>query len=1061
MKKTLLLWLFGLLLTAQVFAQNRSISGTVKDATTGEALIGVNVTGKGTTIGTVTDIDGKYTLELPKDVTTLLFSYIGYTNLEKPINALKIDASMALEGKELEELVVTAFGIKKEEKALTYSTQKLAGSQIDKARETNIVNSLSGRIAGVQVTSSSGAPGASSRLILRGGSSITGNNQPLYVIDGIPIDNKSYQDAGQGAGSGGGFDMPSGIGSMNADDIEDITILKGAKASALYGIRAGNGVVLITTKKGKSFKDNKPVGVTINTSLTFDRPLILPDYQNSYGQGYNKDHFDFVTAEGQDESWGPPLDKGLEYVQWNSYTVGGKPLPWVSHPDNVKSIMNLGVTWNNSVALDGATDRFSYRLSFGNNNQKGMIPNTDFNRYTVGLNASAILTKGLTTEFSLNYIKEKSGNLPTVGYGSDNFFLQATLFTGRNVDFAALRDWRNLPIYNGDPTFASYGYAPINWNNLFENNPFWVLDNNLNTYNKDRLIGNILLRYELHKYVTMQVRTGVDFHSSFSTERKAKGTAASAGVTYTDGFYREVHRNYYEQNTDALITYNQDFFKDRFNVNLSAGGSLQQQNYRYLRAEISKLEIPGLYTLTNLKSGAASVYDNRIETSKLNGVFGTAGVSWDRWLYVDGTIRNDWSSRLPVKNNKFLSWSIGGSMVLSELIKKNQDALSLLKIRGNYSSVGSFGALDPYRINQTYSINSVKFGTSTLVFTPRVLSNPNLKAERSNEWSIGLAAAFYKNRFRIDAEYYDKTTKDLLLNVTVPSSTGYNTVWSNLGKIRNRGVELTFGATLLDKKDYKIDLDFNWAKNQNRVLSLGGFDSYILGGQWDMTLEARAGQPYGLIVGHAYKRSPDGQIVYKDGKPETQTEKQILGNIQPKWTGGVNLGVYIKGFSISTLFDMKWGGNIHSMTYIFGRQSGVLEETLIGRETGLVADGVKNIGTDNNPQYVPNDVVVSAFEYNRAAFNATGITEGGVFDASYIKWRQLTVGYDVPKKAFKSTKLESLGFAIVARNILILYKKAPHIDPESAFSSENGDQGQEAGQLPAARSIGFNVNIKF
>ena len=1057
MKKTLLLWLFGLLLTAQVFAQNRSLSGTVKDATTGEALIGVNVTGKGTTIGTVTDIDGKYTLELPKDVTTLLFSYIGYTNLEKPINALKIDASMSVEGQELEEVVIGALGIKKEEKTITYSSQKVSGESLTKAREANLVNQLSGKISGVQVTSSNGAPGASSRLIIRGASSLTGSNQPLYVVDGIPIDNRSFS-GGSSGNPQGSFDTPNGVNAISADDIEDVQVLKGSAASALYGVRAANGVILITTKKGK-VNDKKPVGVEMNTSVEFQRPFIIPDFQNSYGQGPSKDFFDWGIegdADGSvDESWGPPLDKGLEFIQWDSYKNGGKATPWVSHPDNIKNLYNLGVTWNNSIALSGGSDKGTFRLSFSNLNQKGIIYNTDYNRYTVGLNSSFNLTDNLTASFGVTYSKEKSDNLPTVGYSAENF-VQQTIWSGRNVDFQALRDWRNLPLVEGDR--PAYG-TPYNWNTQFQNNPFWVLDNNLNGFNKDRLIGNIQLNYKIHKYISMTVRSGVDFYSSLTTEQKAIYTNESI-----DGFYRERHRRFYEINTDALLSYNQSFLKnDRLSLSLNIGGNLMQSRFRNIFGTVNALELPNLYTLTNVKSGQTADLTNTITNSNLNTIRSFGEISWDRWVYANFTVTNDWASVLPKDNNSFLSYSVGSSLVLSELIKKKQDILSFLKVRGSYASVGNFGALDPYRIQQNYAINSLgsTFG-SIFIGDPSALNNPNLKPERSNEWEIGVDLRLYKNMFRINMAYYDKKSKDLLLAVPVSAGTGYTTAWQNIASMRNRGVELQFGATLVDKKGYKVDLDFNWAKNKNTVVDIDGTSdgALILGGQWDMTLEAVTGQPYGLIRGKGFERAPDGQIIYENGFPVINPEKQNFGSIQPKWTGGAGLTVTLKGVTISTLFDMKWGGNVHSMTYSWGRYAGTLAESLAGRETGIVGDGVVNIGTDDEPEYVPNDIVVSAKAYNQNVYG-NNTTENGVFDASYVKWRRLYVGYTLPAKALKAIKLQEVSFGIVGSNLLMVYRKAPHIDPETGFSDVNGEQGQEFGQLPSTRSIGFNFNFKF
>jgi TonB-linked SusC/RagA family outer membrane protein len=807
MKRALALWILGLIVSAQVFAQTRNLSGKVTDAATGEALIGVNVTGKGTTTGTVTDIDGNYTLEMPKEVTTLTFSYVGYTTIEKPITSLTINASMAADQQIIDEVIVTALGIKKEEKSVTYNAQKIGGSDMDKARENNLVNSLAGRVAGAQITNSSGSVGSSTRIILRGASSLTGNNQPLFVVNGVPIDNSSYSNASSGGGSGS-FDMPNGIASINQDDIENVTILPSAKASALYGVRAANGVILITTKKGKA-GENKVIGVDLNTSLTFETPFRLPDYQNSYGQGTNSTSFNFGTGNvgsdgGTDESWGPALDKGLEFVQWNSYTVGGKPLPWVSRPDNVKNIFQKGTTWNNSIALYGANEKGDFRLSFGNLNQKGMIFNTDFNRYTVGLSASYKLTENLIPSFSLNYSKEKSNNLPYSGYASDNIMSQL-VWTGRNVDFSALKDWRNLPL---TPESLPVAGTPLNWNMSFNNNPFWILENNLNKYNRDRIIGNIQLLYNITDNFSLRVLSGIDFYSIYTTEQKGIGS-----YDWLDGFYEEFHTRFYELNNELLLSYNKKFVNNKLGISLNASGNMMQQRSKSILGRLTALELPNLYNLGNAKSGSTPIVNSTISESNLNTIRGFGELSWDSWLYADFSVTNDWSSRLPIKNNSFLSYSAGMSFVPSELLK-SQKVLSYLKIRGGYASVGNFGALVPYRIVQTYDIREeVPFG-SILISDPATLNNPKLKPERTNEWEVGLDLKLFQNRIGLSASYYDKKSKDLLLAVQTSAGSGYTTAWQNAAGLRNRGVELQFNAGLLDKKDYKINFFLNWAKNK-------------------------------------------------------------------------------------------------------------------------------------------------------------------------------------------------------------------------------------------------------
>jgi len=1052
MKRIFSLWLLGMMfIIGQVYGQGRTVSGTVTDATTGDPLIGVNVMVKGTTTGTASDMDGNYSIQVPDANAVLEFSYVGYVTIERQANSNVINISLSEDAEMLDEVVVTALGVTKAEKAITYNSQVVKGDDMNKARENNIVNSLAGKIAGAQITNSSGAPGASTRIVLRGASSLTGNNQPLFVVDGVPIDNTNWGDAT----ASGGVDLPNGISSINADDIENVTVLAGAKAAALYGVRASNGVILITTKKGGFTNSSKSqIGVEMNTSLTFETPFRLPSFQNSYGQGPNNTFFDWDQGNGDgsvDESWGPPLDKGLEFIQWNSYTNGGKPMPWVSQPNNIRDLYELGLTWNNSVALTGASDKSTFRLSFGNLNQKGMVYNTDYNRYTVGLNSTYKLTDKLVPGFSLNYVKEKSENLPQMGYASENF-VQQTIWSGRNVDFNALKDWRNLPLA---PEGSAAAGTPINWNVLYQNNPFWVLDNNLNGFDKDRIIGNANITYNINDHFMLKAMTGTDFYSLNTTTQKAVGSNENI-----DGYYSEAQRRFYEMNSSLLATYNQNFLDNRLGVSLATSGNLMQQRYNALIGTANALEVPGVYNLSNIKSGSSPVVESRIEKNNLNTIRGTAEFSWDSWIYVDGSVTNDWSSRLPVENNSFLSYSVGASFVPSKFLKK-QDKLSFVKINGAYSSVGGFGALVPYRTSQTYDIRQDIPFTTLLMSDPASLNNPNLKPERTNEWEIGGEIKLFNGRIGVKGTYYNKTSKDLLLQVQTSAASGYSTAWKNAGTMTNKGVTLNADFSLLDKKDYKINVNLNWAKNKNEVTSVGeGQESLLLGTNWDMTLEAKVGESYASLVGRSFERDDNGNIIYLNGLPVINQTRKTLGTTQPKWNGGVGLSVYIKGLTISTLFDAKIGGNVHSMTYTWGRYAGTLEETLLGRETGIVGNGVKNVGTDDQPVYVTNDIVVPAKTYNQFVYGNNN-SENGIFDASYIKWRQLIASYDLPSKLFEKSKINTVSIGLVARNLMLLYSRVPHIDPETAFSSANGGQGQEFGQLPTARSIGVNFNIKF
>lgn len=1056
MKRILLLCLaFFSVISFHVMAQ-RTVTGTVTDDT-GETLPGVNVLIKGTTTGTQTDLDGNYNLSV-EDGATLVFSFVGFETQEVEIGArTTIDISMG-GATELQEVVVTAFGVEKSEKAITYAVQDVRGDDINKAREANIVNSLSGTIAGVQVTNSNGNPGSSSRIVLRGASTISGDNQPLFVVDGVPIDNTSF---GTG-GSFGGYDLPNGASAINPDDVESISVLKGPVAAALYGNRAANGVILVTTKKGDPSGAGK-ISLSINSSTTFERPLRTPDFQNSYGQGNSSTYFEFVdgangSGDGTDESWGAPLDAGLEFVQFNNYqgdgTVDGTT-PWVSYPDNVRNFYETGRTLSNNVAISGGNVDRSYRLSITNMNQKGMIPNTDFDRWTFNMSSSTKLLKKLEAGFSANYIFEHADNLASVGYSADNP-VQQTIWAGRQVDLEALQDWENLPLA---PEGTAAAGTPLNWNTRYQNNPFWAQDVNLQGYEKKRLMGNVFLNYQFADWLSGTWRSGVDEYDQLNTNIKSIGSNEA-----TDGFYSEQVRRFTEINHFYMITAQKGF--GDFDVSLSVGGNIMSQKRTRIYTGANSLELPDFYNISNLASGATPTLINELVEEKINSVLSTGQVSYRDYLFLDFSLRNDWWSVLPPSNNSYLYPSVSLNAVVTDMVEIAPSVLSYLGLRGGWSEVGSAGGLDPYDIQQSYEFRTTNFGDVPRAFLPAELSNPLIKPETTTGIEFGLAAKLFEGRVSVDVTYYNQVSTDLIVSKEVSPASGFQTAFDNVGEIENKGIEVQLGATLIEAGDFRAGLNVNFATYNNivkKVDDLEGDDgAVVLGGQWNVDLQAREGLPYGVLFGPGYLRDDNGNIVHRNGLPEYDPDYKVLGDIQPDWTGGASLNLAYKNITLSSLVDVKWGGDIYSMTTTWGRYAGVLEETLLGRENGIVGNGVKQQGEDEdgNPIYVENDVVVTSEAYNKAAY-INAVAEGSVFDATYVKLRQVTFGYDFPRKWLAKTPLEAVSISLVGRNLALLYSKVPHIDPESAFSNSDADQGQEFGQVPSARSMGFNVNIKF
>ena len=1041
-------WIFTLLVAFTMqfsFAQEKTVTGVVSDEL--GPIAGANVVVDGTTRGTTTDFDGNYTIKA-KQGEVLVISYTGKKAVRITIAAASsYNVSLKDDVVEGKEVIVTAFGIKKEEKAVTYAAQSVKGSSMTEARESNIVNALSGKIAGVQVTNSSGAVGSSSRIVLRGASTITGNNQALFVIDGVPFDNTNYGNAG----SGGGRDLPNGAASINPDDIESVTVLKGPTAAALYGIRASKGVILITTKSGKK-KDK--FEVSFNSNITFSNPLLLPNYQNSYGQGATSDFFQFVDGagggynDGVDESWGPALDRGLSFVQWDSYKNGGLPTPWISHPNNVKNFYDTGVAQSNSITLISGGESNNFRLSIGNSDEKGMIPFTDFKKFNVGFNGNMKLGEKLTAGANVTFFNNKSNNLPPVGYSSSNV-VQQFIWSARNVNFPDLKNWRNLPLA---PVGTAAEGTPLNWNNVFQNNPYWVLETNRNTFDQDRVTGSTYLNYKFNDKLSINGKLMLDHYSQRETLRADVGSNE-----YKDGYYAEIARRYSEINAEAILTYQTDLTSD-LKLSLNGGMNTLKRVRNTVVGELTGgLELPGLFTLSNVKSGTTPSIDSDSFDQRINSVLGFGQLSYKNYAFLDFSGRNDWSSVLPVKNNSFFYPAVSGSFILSEVLGLQNAKVNYVKLRAGWSKVGGTGPLGEYSTNRTFTLANNNFGTQSSV--PNTQWNPNIKPESTIGTEFGVDVNAYGNRVRLAATYYSQTSTDLILPLQVEAASGFTSSWENAGEMTNKGIELQLGLTPIKTDNFSFDIDLNFAKNRNEVTSLGGADSYTLGGQWGMELQAIPGQAYGAIVGFPYARTESGDIIYENGLPKVNNSELVtLGNITPDWTGGANFTFKYKNFDLSTLVDAKIGGDIFSMSYMWGRYAGTLDETLIGRETGVVGNGVVSDGAGG---YTANNVVIDAKTFNQFAYNYSNFTESGIFDASYVKLRQVVFGYSLPKNWLKGTFIQDFKVSVVGRNLALLYKKAPHIDPESAFSNSNGEQGQEFGQLPSARTYGFNINVKF
>ena len=1060
-KKYLFLFVFLLpfIVPKITVAQSIKVSGVVLAKADGKPLPGVSVVITGTTTGVQTDVDGRFTLNAKKG-DVLRVSFISFTAQEVPVtdNASNLKIVLEEATNSLNEVVVTALNISKDKKSLGYAVQGLKAKDIAEAKETNFVNALAGKIAGVQVTNSQGDMG-SSRIVIRGETSIAGNNQPLFVVDGTIVDNSQF------LGTNGSRDFANAISDLNSEDIESISVLKGPNAAALYGYRAAAGVILIKTKTGKG---TKGLGVSINSNTTFSSIQTLPKYQNEYGQGSNG-RFSYVDGkgggvnDGVDESWGPALNGAL-IPQFYS---NGVAVPFVAHPNNVRDFFRTGSTLNNGVALSGSGDKFDYRLSYNNLHQNGVVPNTEQGRNSFLLNTSFRPTSKLTITTIANYIKDDAGNLPgAYGKRATSTMLQFTWF-GRQVDINQLKNYRDA---NGNN---------INWNNNYYSNPYFLAYENTVSQNKNRLIGSIELNYKIIDGLSANFRTGTD---TYTDRRKIKVAYGTNGTPF--GSYEEDAYNVNETNTEGRLQYTKKLNKD-FSLDVFGGGNINSILNEENDQVAPKLAVAGLYTLSNSRDPlVSSNYYGKLETYSL---FGSAQIGFRNYAFLNLTGRNDWSSTLPAANLSYFYPSVNGSLVISEALDLKSDFLTYAKLRGGWSKVGK--ATTPYQLINTYNFTA-PFGANPQQNAASIDLNAELKPETTTSGEAGFELGFLKDRVHLDLSVYNTNSINQILNVDVSPTTGYSQKLINGGKINNKGLEVQLGITPVKTASFSWEITTNYSLNRSKVLSLdaeGRLQSYVLGVNRTVQVLAAINQPYGTLFGNAYLRNSAGQIIIGDnGTPVINPTKQYLGKFTPKWLGSINNSFYYKGINLSFLVDARVGGSIYSNTNRTGTYTGVLASTLPGRgaangglsyyypvnngsatavqisngaaapkgetvyQDGMVFNGVKADGTANT-KILPAQLYYKGF---------TNVDEAFVYDASYVKLREVKLGYTLPSRWIKGLGFQGATFSVVGRNLWIIHKNVPNIDPETAFSTGNA-QGLEDLTLPTVRNIGFNINLKF
>ena len=1088
MKRLLLFMIFQICFSLFfIYAQTKTITGTVTQSEDGSPVAGVTVEVSGTTIRTITGENGQYSITVPEYARILLFSFTGKRTVEETIGDRDvIDITLEQDVLGLDEMIVTAFGTTRKKRTLGYSIQDVLGEDLITAREPNIVNSLQGRLSGVQITNSDGTLAAGVRILIRGMSKFNGDNQPLWVVDGLPISN-AYSEPG----SYGGMDWGNNAMDLNPSDIESISVLKGANAAALYGSRALNGVVLVTTKNGKSREGKQGLGITFESNWMLTKPLVLPDFQDEYGQGSGGE-FEYVDgnwagwADGVDESWGPPLDKGLTIPQWDSpydHTTGIRvATPWVSHPDNVKNFFVTGWNRTTNLALEGGTEKADFRLSLTNQDQRGIMENTDLKKNTVNLNTGFAVTNKLHVGGAATYISNRSDNLVEGGYSGGNPMQSLSMFFGRQVNMNNLRSmWKEI-----DP-ITDYN---MNWNHSYHDNPFFTLYKNTNSRDRDRIFGNINLQYELTDWLNFKALVGTDWYVEDRKMRTAHRTNGDP-----QGGFTENTRTSKELNTSAMFTLNRNIGTD-INIIATLGGEFNRFDYEYQSTIVEDLIVPDLYSVSNAVD-AAIAESSEIHT-ELQSLFGSVNIGFRNFLFLDLTGRNDWSSTLPIENNSCFYPSVSLGFVLTEALGIQSNILSFARLRAGYAEAG--GITDAYQLEGIYDVSDPFNDNPVMTYTN---AGPplNLKPPGKKSIEFGAEIKFLNNLIGLDVTWYKENTINQTMDITVPGAMGFNYQTVNAGNLQNKGLEITLWATPVRTSNLKWDLAINWSANENKVIEIHEDLNYLhlYNAPFGMQVRARPGKEFGELWGYALVREnarrvdyDDGTFAYYDysGKPLVSTtgamvrsgDRVPLGNVYPDWFGGVNNTISWKNIYFSFLVDFRKGGDIFSVSDWVGHYTGVLQTTSYKNDKGVniredVADrgGVKMDAyygrqlTDGTIQFenatgavsnvpVKNETYINAESYYGGYW---GKNELSVFDASFIKLREVVLGYTFSDIPFLTrVGIKNIHLSLVGRNLAILHTNMPNIDPEYGMGAGNY-VGMESAAIPSVRSYGFDLKVSF
>ncbi|HKK89524.1 MAG TPA: SusC/RagA family TonB-linked outer membrane protein [Saprospiraceae bacterium] len=1103
-------------------AQEKTITGLVLDED-GFELIGANVIIPGTTEGTSTDFDGKFEITIPADVSALEISYIGYSTKTIELTDDTYYEVTLGSSVDLDEVVITALGVEREEKALGYSVQKLNNEDIATVKESNIVNSLAGKVAGVYINGSSAGPTASANINIRGAASLLGNNQPLFVVNGLPITNDLYS-FDDGLNGSTTIDFGNAAQIINADDVQSINVLKGPAASALYGSRAADGVILVETKTGKNAKG---MGIEVNSTTNFSTILKMPDYQNEYGfgGGGKYSYFDGTNYIGEKEyyeaygeNWGPRLDNGTDVVQFNS---DGEPVPYTSSEDNIRDFYRTGITSINNISFNNATESSDFRLSYTRLDREDIIPNTDLSRNTFQTSiGKRLMNDKLSIRANAMYINSSSGNIPNSGYDESSSIQYGWLWYPRQVHTDELKNY-------WEP--GQEGVQQRYVEDLWVNNPWLIANENTNSFSSNRLIGNMRLEYEVMPRLSVRFRYGADVLDEQRAFRRAPSTKA-----VLQGSYREDEISFTETNAEGLISYSSDRLTgNAFQYDIKVGGNIMRQNANTLIANNPQLKFFGtdesIYTLTNARAGV-QVESQKTQTG-INSLFGMFTFSYRNFIYLDASVRNDWNSTLvnPAvgldgSDFSFLYPSVSMSLIASELMDLSADSpLSFLKFKANYAEVGN-GA-PPYAFGTTFSPRP-SFGGNSVFTTNRTVADPNLTNELTQAYEFGVDARLWNDRFRIDATYYNMLSSDQVIQLPVASASGYDFKLTNGGSIRNTGVEVLLSAGIVRNPNFSWDVTLNLGHNRAVVESLpdiisSGRYSIIADvfpgdeGGADLEFVAEEGELFGQLYGLGFERHPEtGEIIHQDGLPLIGEDKVSAGSYQPDLRLGLLNAFNWKNFNFRFLIDGQIGGKIYSRSHALYATGGAITNnddpnlpisTLDGRQHyapqydddgnltgydlldaggGVTGPGVQwedlngdgtfyTLDDDGNRIYQMDEIS----EPNEQSVQPGGIgyvgyfyqyygngfnrdnIEAATYDATWFKLREVSIGYNLPKSFVEKTGLQSARISLVGRNLLLV-SDVPTIDPET-FSIRNGRfvPGFESTQIFSQRTFGFSLSL--